>query len=90
MLGVLAIARQGLKFETPDGQPVHYVLLLATPESQRDRHLQVLAAIAHTLGHDERMRSALLNAASPAEAYEVLHNEESEDFNYFLSEAADG
>ncbi len=87
MLGVLAISREGLQLETPDGEPIHYIVVIATPESQRDRHLQVLAAIAHTLGHDTKIKEGLLNAASPAEAYEILHNEESEDFNYFLDEA---
>jgi hypothetical protein len=32
------------------------------------------------------MQSALCAARSPAHAYELLHGDETEDFNYFLEE----
>jgi fructose PTS system EIIBC or EIIC component len=86
MLGVLGISRKGLDFQTPDGEPIKYMVLLVTPQSQRDRHLQVLAAIAHSIGHDPALGKALIDARTPAHAYDVLHNEASEDFNYFLED----
>lgn len=86
MLGVMAISKIGLPFDTPDGQPVHCVVLLATPVGGHDRHLQVLAALARTFGGDPALQEQLFNARSPAHAYEILYGEESEDFNYFLGE----
>jgi len=87
MLGVMGISREGLRFETPDGQPVHCFVLLATPPEERERHLEVLAALARSVGSDRNVQQQLFHARSPAHAYEILHaEEESEDFNYFLED----
>jgi PTS system fructose-specific IIC component len=86
MMGVMALSREGLDFETPDGLPVHCMVLLGTSDTERDRHLQVLAGLARTLGIDEIVQAQLFNAQSAAHAYEILHGEESEHFNYFLDE----
>ncbi|MBM84027.1 MAG: PTS fructose transporter subunit IIA, partial [Planctomycetaceae bacterium] len=44
--GVLGISSEGLDLGAPDGRPIHAILLLATPEADRRRHLEVLAAFA--------------------------------------------
>ena len=87
MAGVMALSRTGLGFETPDGRPVHCIVLLGTAPEERDRHLQVLAALARTVGTDRAFQDQLFDSKSPAHAYELLHGEESEDFNYFIEEA---
>jgi Kef-type K+ transport system membrane component KefB/mannitol/fructose-specific phosphotransferase system IIA component len=84
MVGVMALSREGIPFDTPDGQPVHCMVLLCTAPEERDRHLQVLAALARTVGTDLDFQDRLFNAKSAAHACELLHGEESEDFNYFL------
>ena len=86
MAGVMGLSREGLPFETPDNHPVHCIVLLATPMGERDRHLEVLAALARTVGSDPAVQQQLYNAKSPAHAYEILHGEETEDFNYFLDD----
>jgi mannitol/fructose-specific phosphotransferase system IIA component (Ntr-type) len=88
MVGVMAISRSGLHFPTPDGRPVHAMVLLGTAPEERDRHLQVLAALVRTAGLDPTFQEQLFNARSPAHAYDLLHGEESEDFNHFLEEDA--
>ncbi len=88
MYGVMGLSRQGLRFETPDGLPVHCVVLLATPPGQRERHLQVLAAIAQTVGLDSDLKLRLFTAQSAAHAYDILHADESVTFNYYLDEPA--
>jgi mannitol/fructose-specific phosphotransferase system IIA component (Ntr-type) len=87
MVGVMGLSRTGLHFETPDDRPIHCMVLLATPRGQRDRHLEVLAALARTLATDPSLQHQLYNAGSPAHAYEILHGEENEDFNYFLEDS---
>ena len=52
LVGVMALSREGLGFETPDGRPVHCLVLLGTAPEERARHLQVLAALARTIGTD--------------------------------------
>ena len=88
MAGVMALSRRGLDLDTPDGKPVHCMVLLGTSPEERDRHLQVLATLARTVGLGLDFQDQLFNATSPAHASELLHGDESEDFNYFL-EASD-
>lgn len=85
--GVLGISSEGLPFPTPDNRPVHAVLLLATPASDRRRHLEVLSAFATAITRDVNMREQLYHARSPAHAYDVIHADEAEDINYFLEDA---
>ncbi|MCP5060640.1 MAG: PTS transporter subunit EIIA [bacterium] len=86
MLGVMGLSAEGLPFPTPDNRLVHCVVLLATPAGERDRHLEVLAALARTLGGDPVMRQQLYFVDTPAHACEILHGEDTEMFNYFLGE----
>lgn len=85
-LGVMAISAEGLDFETPDGLPVHCVTLLLFPPEERQRHLEVLAALARSVGSDPDIQTQLYHAKSPAHVHEILHAEEFEDYNYFLEE----
>lgn len=86
MLGVMGLSRRGLALPTPDGRPLHCLVLLATPSGERDRHLEVLAALARTIGSDPAVQEQLYNAKSPAHACEILHGEDTEEFNYFLGD----
>ena len=90
LVGVMALSRRGLDFDTPDGRPVHCMVLLGTAPDERDRHLQVLAALARTVGTDPAFQDQLFDSKSAAHAYELLHGEESEHFNYFMEEALEG
>ncbi len=85
--GVLGISAKGLDLDAPDGRLVHAVLLLATPESARNRHLEVLASFATAITRDGNLREQLYHSRSAAHAYEVLHADEAEDINYFLEDA---
>ena len=85
--GVLGISSKGLHLDAPDGRPVHAVLLLATPENERIKHLEVLAAFATAITRDVNLREQLYHARSPAHAYDVIHADEAEDLNYFLEDA---
>ena len=85
--GVLGISSKGLQLDAPDGRPVHAVLLLATPETERNKHLEVLAAFATAITRDVNLREQLYHSRSPAHAYDVLHADEAEDLNYFLEDA---
>lgn len=85
--GVLGISSKGLDLGAPDGRLVHAVLLLATPEAGRNRHLEIIAAFATAITKDINLREQLYHARSAAHAYEVLHAEDLEDLNYFLEDA---
>lgn len=85
--GILGISSKGLDLGAPDGRPVHAILLLATPETERKRHLEVLAAFARAITGDVNLREQLYHARSAAHAYDVLHADEAEDINYFIEDA---
>lgn len=85
--GILGISSRGLALGAPDGQPVHAVLLLATPKADRKRHLEVLSAFATAITRNDNLREQLYHARSAAHAYDVLHADEAADINYFLEDA---
>lgn len=88
MVGAVGISKEGLKLDTPDGRPVHCMFLLATPHSQRDRHVEVLAALSKSIVTEPALQSMLFGAKTAAEASEILHAEEFAGYNYFLGDEA--
>ena len=85
--GVLGLSSKGLSLGAPDGRVVHAVLMLATPEAQRNRHLEIIAAFATAITKDINIREQLYHARSAAHAYNILHLEDLADLNYFLEDA---
>ncbi|MEL7498194.1 MAG: cation:proton antiporter [Planctomycetota bacterium] len=85
--GVLGLSSKGIDLDAPDGRVIHAVLMLATPEVERKRHLEVISAVATAITKDINLREQLYHARSAAHAYEVLHAEDLEDLNYFLEDA---
>lgn len=86
IVGAVGISSQGLRLDTPDGEPVHCMVLLATPPSQRDHRLEIIAAFARAILSDHGIEQQLYHARSPAHAYELLHHDEAEDFNRFFED----
>ena len=86
MVGVMGLSKAGLDFGAPDNKPVRCLVLLATPPGDRRRHLEVLATLARIVGTDPVVGERLIGAKSAAHAYDILHGEETEGFNYFLEE----
>lgn len=60
-------------WQARDGEPVRLVVAIASPPDLRSLYLQVLAALARAL-HDEPIRTAVLDAATPARAAEIIAN----------------
>jgi PTS system fructose-specific IIC component len=83
-VGVMGLSKSGLSFPSPDDQPVHCVVLLGTSLDEAELHLQILATLARTIGTDPAMQDRLFGASSAAHAAEILHGEESDEFNVFL------
>ena len=81
--GVMAICRDGIDFDSPDGEPVKLIMLIITPEDKKDLHLKVLSSLSSMVSNDA-IRTRLLAAISPEDAMEVIESEEARDYNYFL------
>lgn len=90
IVGAMGINREGLNFDTPDGRPVHCMVLILTPKSMPERHLQVLSALSASIGRDDAIQNALYHIDSPAHADELLHlDEQFEGWNHYLDGGSD-
>jgi len=81
--GVMAICRDGIDFDAPDGAPVKLIMLIVTPKDKKDMHLKVLSSLSSMVSN-EVIRTRLMAAISPEDAMEVIESEEARDYNYFL------
>jgi PTS system nitrogen regulatory IIA component len=43
---VLGVSRDGIKFNSPDGRPVHFLFIIASPRADQLEYLTVLSSIA--------------------------------------------
>ena len=74
VLGLAAILKHGVDFQSVDEIPVRIVVLLLMPKKKFEKHIKVLAAIAR-LFNDESVRERVLAAGTPAEVFEVIVSE---------------
>ncbi len=74
-LGVLALAPQGVNFQSADGQPARIIVALAIPRKAVQKHIPTLAGIARILNFEE-FREALVRARTPREALQLVRAEE--------------
>ena len=78
------MSRVGWDFGAEDGEPIHCVLMLATPDGQASKHLAVLAALARLFITQTDLRDRLVAAATSQEAYELLNSDEAAAVNYAI------
>lgn len=62
----LAVLPRGIEFDSLDGRPAQFVVLLLVPQEERILHVRTLAEVARRLG-EEDFRKQLLTAREPAE-----------------------
>ena len=65
--------KNGIDFDSMDGNKTDLVFLIAVPENSDDTHIRILTKFARKLMHDE-FRDGLRNAVNPAEIIELLNN----------------
>ena len=70
-----ATLRNGINFDSIDGEPVRIVFLLATPEEMLAEHLKFLGRITKLAGRDD-IRQRLILSSSAAEVIELFREEE--------------
>ena len=75
IVACMAIDQRGLNFESIDGQPARFVVLLVIPKTQKLLHIRTLADVARILAKDE-VRERLLSAESAESAWYALRSGE--------------
>ncbi len=71
------LSKNGVDFESLDGQPTHIFFLLVTPENSTGLHLKLLARISRILKNDP-FKDRLLNAADGDEILDIIKEEDEE------------
>jgi mannitol/fructose-specific phosphotransferase system IIA component (Ntr-type) len=71
LIGALGISKQGIDFESSDGEPCHLIFLILAPPDQATVYLKALAAVA-CIGKDPDRISRLKTATSPDEVMSIL------------------
>ena len=71
IIGCLGICPQGIDFESPSNELVHFIFLLLTPEQNYRSYIPILAQIA-TLMHTDAAHRDMLASQTPAEIIAVL------------------
>lgn len=65
-----------IEFQSADGRPVHFVVLLVSPPDQTGAHIQALAKISRLM-NSEAFRAAIAKAGSAAELHAAISTFES-------------
>ena len=71
----LAICRQGIAFDSVDGEPARILVALLTPYDHRSEQIKVLARVSRVLKRPS-VRERLLDAASGDDALRILVEED--------------
>lgn len=67
----IGISKEGIEYDSIDGEKVHLVFMLAIEGHEADLHLQALAALSRKLIHEE-FREKLLKANSKEEILQLI------------------
>ena len=71
----IGVSREGIVYESVDGQPVHLLILILGDVGRADQHILLLAEVARTF-RLEATRQAVLSAQSKTQIYQILQNPE--------------
>jgi mannitol/fructose-specific phosphotransferase system IIA component (Ntr-type) len=69
----VGISREGLNYGAIDDQPVHIVVMIATPDREKDNYVRVLAKVVRVLKSPE-VRTGLIEARDAAAVEQVIRN----------------
>ncbi|HZM00404.1 MAG TPA: PTS sugar transporter subunit IIA [Planctomycetota bacterium] len=70
--GVVARSTPGIEFRAIDGEPVHVLVMLISPETRPEEHLRALKWISG-LARDQDFTSFIRQARTPQDILDVIH-----------------
>jgi mannitol/fructose-specific phosphotransferase system IIA component (Ntr-type) len=73
LIGTMSLSRDGLPFDSLDGEPVYVFVLLVSPQDRPGDHLRALEAVVRTMRNDEFVRQ-LRACQSREEIWALLEN----------------
>lgn len=76
LVGTIALSKPGVAFESIDGQMVHVLVLLISPQDRPGDHLRALENVVRSMRNDEFVRD-LRQAPSREEVWKLLDRDTS-------------
>ncbi len=70
-------SKEGVDYQSLDGQPAHLFFMIAAPEGGAQTHLDALTKLSSIL-MDDKVRESLLHANSPEEVLQIIDNADDE------------
>ena len=67
----LGVSKEGIPFGSPDGDPVHFLFLVAQPPREQKEYLLILSAIAKMVVN-EKLQNDILTSISPEDIDEKI------------------
>jgi mannitol/fructose-specific phosphotransferase system IIA component (Ntr-type) len=77
-VAVVAVAPEGVPFQSADGQPARILVLYFIPRKHVQKYIRMVAGIAKLLSHPE-LRDGIRNAPSTAEIIAIIRREEEKE-----------
>ena len=74
---VVATSKEGVDFESLDGDPIHIIVLMMAPKDSHGIHIKALARVSRIL-NDESTRVRLANADTPETVLRLIAEREEE------------
>ena len=71
------VIKDGVDFDSLDGEPVHLLFLIAAPDTEDNIHLEVLSKLSVML-MDDNFTKSLKNASSVDEFMEIINKADEE------------
>ena len=75
LIGTLALSKDGLPFDSLDGEPVYVFVLLVSPQDRPGDHLRALEAVVRTMRNEEFVRQ-LRACQTREEIWKMLSEQE--------------
>jgi mannitol/fructose-specific phosphotransferase system IIA component (Ntr-type) len=75
VVAALGISRNGIDFQSLDGQPVHLIFLILSSEASMPAYMSVLSRTARIFDREE-IRREVLRAASQGEIIDIIRSQE--------------
>ena len=86
-MGVMAVIREGVDFNSLDGEKAKVIILMIIPEHCFEDHLKTLAAVSKIFSRKE-MTERVIAAETSHEVYHLIFSEEMGELDYLASASA--
>jgi len=74
---LIAVSKEGVDFDSLDGEPIHIVVLMMAPKDSHGIHIKALARVSRIL-NDESVRVRLANAEDADAVLRIIEEREGE------------